>query len=236
MSTPARRAARAATKAQPAEPTPTCRAEAVLAQVRQYERVALVLQGGGALGAYQCGVMEALESCGVQPHWVAGISIGSINAALIAGNTPGQRTAALRRFWETVTEPPVLPLLPWDHGAALGWIPEPLLAPLASLQGARSVLEGQRGFFLPRWPLFGTGPAQRCRNDQATSPRNTPVHIPPDPRRLGPAPGSCHVRRPHLTPTLSAPTGRRGRWRLAHASALAGRGHAMPRFSRPSPR
>jgi NTE family protein len=53
-----------------------------------FEQIALLLQGGGALGAYQAGVYEALSEAGVQPDWVAGISIGAINAALIAGNPP----------------------------------------------------------------------------------------------------------------------------------------------------
>ncbi|MGE0072776.1 MAG: DUF3734 domain-containing protein [Thiomonas sp.] len=146
--------------AQSGSGAPSCRAEAILAQVRQYDRVALVLQGGGALGAYQCGVVQALEDCGVQPDWVAGISIGAINAALIAGNPPGRRTAALREFWETVTLPPLLPSLPWDHGAALGWIPDALQPSLAALQGLRAMFEGQRGFFFPRWGPPGIGPAQ----------------------------------------------------------------------------
>jgi NTE family protein len=51
-----------------------------------FERIALVLQGGGALGAYQAGVYEALSEAGIQPNWIAGISIGAINAAIIAGN------------------------------------------------------------------------------------------------------------------------------------------------------
>ncbi|MDY0329543.1 MAG: patatin-like phospholipase family protein [Thiomonas sp.] len=165
--TTSRRAPRPKTEAEPAESAPSCRADAVLAQVRNYDRIALVLQGGGALGAYQCGVVEALEDCGVHPHWVAGISIGSINAALIAGNPPGERTAALRAFWETVTQQPLLPTLPWEHGAALGWIPEPLQPQLAALQGLRAVLEGQRGFFLPRWPLGGSGPTQASFFDTA---------------------------------------------------------------------
>jgi len=63
----------------------------------------LVFQGGGALGAYQAGVYEALEDEGVLPEWIAGISIGAINAALIAGNAPGDRVPALRTFWERVS-------------------------------------------------------------------------------------------------------------------------------------
>jgi NTE family protein len=68
-----------------------------------FECVALLLQGGGALGAYQGGVYEALAEAEIHPNWVAGISIGAINSAIIAGNPPGQRVAKLREFWEQVT-------------------------------------------------------------------------------------------------------------------------------------
>src|SRR5277367_6308756 len=66
-------------------------------------RVALVLQGGGALGAYQAGVYQALHEAGLEPDWLAGVSIGAINAAIIAGNPIELRLARLREFWETVT-------------------------------------------------------------------------------------------------------------------------------------
>ena len=72
-----------------------------------FECIALLLQGGGALGAYQAGVYEALAVAGLHPDWVAGISIGAINAALIAGNAPDGRVAKLRRFWERVTADPI---------------------------------------------------------------------------------------------------------------------------------
>ncbi len=68
-----------------------------------FERVALVLQGGGALGAYQAGVYEALAESGIHPDWIAGISIGGINAAIIAGNPPNMRVDRLREFWTQVT-------------------------------------------------------------------------------------------------------------------------------------
>lgn len=67
------------------------------------ERLVLVLQGGGALGAYQAGVYEALDEAGLLPDWVAGISIGAINAAIIAGNPPDVRVARMRAFWEQVS-------------------------------------------------------------------------------------------------------------------------------------
>ena len=65
-------------------------------------QVVLVLQGGGALGAYQAGVYEALHEAGIEPDWVIGTSIGAINAAFIAGNPPEQRLERLRTFWNSV--------------------------------------------------------------------------------------------------------------------------------------
>ena len=70
-----------------------------------FECIALLLQGGGALGAYQGGVYEGLVEAGLHPDWTAGISIGAINAALIAGNPPQKRVEKLRQFWELVTSP-----------------------------------------------------------------------------------------------------------------------------------
>jgi NTE family protein len=70
-----------------------------------FECIALLLQGGGALGAYQAGVYEALAEADLHPDWTAGISIGAINAALIAGNAPELRVERLRQFWQLVTRP-----------------------------------------------------------------------------------------------------------------------------------
>jgi NTE family protein len=111
------------------------------------KRIALVLQGGGALGSYQAGVYEALAEAGYLPDWMAGISIGAVNAALIAGNAPEHRVAALRAFWEEVSAPtalwPDLPLPGW--GAALR-------------QGAAlsAMAFGQPGFFRPVRFSMGT--------------------------------------------------------------------------------
>ncbi|TWG98463.1 NTE family protein [Mesorhizobium sp. J18] len=69
----------------------------------EYQSVALVLQGGGALGAYQAGVFQALAEAGIDPNWLSGVSIGAINAAIIAGNRPGDQLDRLRDFWETVS-------------------------------------------------------------------------------------------------------------------------------------
>jgi len=72
-----------------------------------FDCIALLLQGGGALGAYQGGVYQSLAEADLHPDWVAGISIGAINAALIAGNSPETRVEKLRRFWRTVTADPL---------------------------------------------------------------------------------------------------------------------------------
>jgi NTE family protein len=70
-----------------------------------FDRVVLLLQGGGALGAYQAGVYQALAETGLHPDRVVGISIGAINAAIIAGNAPERRVDRLREFWEEITAP-----------------------------------------------------------------------------------------------------------------------------------
>ena len=64
-----------------------------------YDEIALVLQGGGALGSYQAGVYEGLAEAGVHPNWIAGVSIGALNTAIVAGNAPEKRVEALRGFW-----------------------------------------------------------------------------------------------------------------------------------------
>jgi NTE family protein len=69
----------------------------------RYDRVALVLQGGGALGAYQVGVYEALAQAKCEPNWISGVSIGAINSALIAGNPPERRLARLEEFWSMIS-------------------------------------------------------------------------------------------------------------------------------------
>ncbi|CAG9171222.1 DUF3734 domain-containing protein [Cupriavidus pampae] len=122
---------------------------------------ALVLQGGGALGSYQAGVYEGLAAGGIEPNWVAGISIGALNAAVIAGNAPEDRVSKLRDFWTHICRQPWLPsLFPYDliaDGAA-HW-PDPLRVWFDGLEASRALLEGQRGFFHPRaWPLpFASG-------------------------------------------------------------------------------
>src|SRR6187431_2165468 len=103
----------------------------------------LVLQGGGALGSYQAGAFQALCRAGFEPEWIAGISIGAINAAIIAGNDPDKRVGRLKEFWEMVSAP-----VPWN--------------PVTNGDRARSLFNetsaaliatfGVPGFFTPRLP------------------------------------------------------------------------------------
>jgi len=123
---------------------------------REYSVRALVLQGGGALGAYQGGVLQGLAEGGIDINWVAGISIGALNAAVIAGNPPETRVTRLREFWETICQQPWLPSLPHAllADSAESW-PEPVRIWFDAMHAARAMFEGQRGFFIPRpWPEF----------------------------------------------------------------------------------
>jgi NTE family protein len=113
-----------------------------------FERIALVLQGGGALGAYQAGVYQALAEANLHPDWVAGISIGAINAALIAGNLPEKRVARLRKFWEIVSAAPFgLPYI-----SSLEIKDEFTHKWLNQLRSLGNLLGGAPGFFKPRIP------------------------------------------------------------------------------------
>jgi NTE family protein len=107
------------------------------------KKVGLVLQGGGALGSYQAGVYAALSASEYLPDWIAGISIGAVNAAIIAGNAPQMRVSRLREFWEGITAPSAL----WP--AASGAITE-MQRRTSSLT---SIMFGQPGFFAPRGPM-----------------------------------------------------------------------------------
>ena len=103
----------------------------------------LVLQGGGALGAYQAGVFESLSEVYREPSWVAGISIGAINAALIAGNPPAQRVARLREFWDLVSSGAAAPAVNSSFGGR-DWLNE--------ASATRAMLFGVPGFYAPRVP------------------------------------------------------------------------------------
>lgn len=115
-----------------------------------YECIALLLQGGGALGAYQAGVYEALAEAGLAPDWVAGISIGAINSALIAGNPPEARVDRLRQFWETITANFYLERL--DPPSARGLEGELMRSAFIGMSSFATLMSGQPGFFSPRVP------------------------------------------------------------------------------------
>jgi NTE family protein len=113
----------------------------------KHKHTILLLQGGGALGAYQAGVCAELERSGMHVDWLAGVSIGAVNAAIIAGNPPGRRGERLREFWNRVSAQlplslpaPLAAMQPWVNRANAGWV----------------IAFGVPGFFLPRAipPMF----------------------------------------------------------------------------------
>jgi NTE family protein len=119
----------------------------------RYDEIALVLQGGGALGSYQAGVVEGLAEMKVEPDWIAGVSIGALNTAIIAGNAPEERVQALRGFWNAICHP-----LDWVGSISAWALPglglHDLSRKWASMWAAgRALTEGQPGFFAPRMPL-----------------------------------------------------------------------------------
>jgi hypothetical protein len=108
-----------------------------------YDHIVLVLQGGGAQGAYQAGVFEGMAEHGYAPNWIAGVSIGAINGALIAGNPPEHRVARLKEFWELVSSS-----LP----AAAPTLFDPLHGMFKRASAALSAMVGVPGFYAPRVP------------------------------------------------------------------------------------
>ena len=132
----------------------------------RHDSVVLVLQGGGALGAYQAGVYEGMVEAGVVPDWVTGVSIGAINAAIIAGNPPQRRVERLREFWDRMSSgAPVVP----------GSFLDPLRVAINHFNSATIAAFGVPGFFRPHFPpavfaphgslealsIYDTGPLQR---------------------------------------------------------------------------
>jgi NTE family protein len=121
-------------------------------QLPNYETVALMLQGGGALGAYQAGVFQGLYEAGIEPNWLAGISIGALNTAIIAGNPPEKRVERLLQFWETICQPAFGPPLPAFIEHALFNSSEAVRKAFTATQAMGAIVEGQKGFFVPRFP------------------------------------------------------------------------------------
>jgi NTE family protein len=125
------------------------------------DRKILVLQGGGALGAYQAGAYEELVEAGYLPSWLAGISIGAVNAAIIAGNAPEQRVPRLRQFWELVSSR----LIAWPLGyddSSRRFFNEASAALVAA--------GGVPGFFEPRVPPAVFMPQARRRRSASITP------------------------------------------------------------------
>ncbi len=115
-----------------------------------FECIALVLQGGGALGFYQAGIYEAMAEARLPIDWVAGISIGAANAALIAGNPPEQRVEKLRAFWDTIT---ANPLLDWAAENEMLTPRGDLARRIHNVISANCTLAfGAANFFTPRFP------------------------------------------------------------------------------------
>ncbi|MRW94238.1 patatin-like phospholipase family protein [Duganella sp. FT80W] len=114
-------------------------------------RIVLVLQGGGALGAYQAGVFQALHEHGLAPDWIVGTSIGAINAAILAGNSPEQRLPRLRQFWHGIAH---------RDSFDMQRVPDAQRRSNIVLQTWDTLLRGVPGFFSPRlFNPFATGAA-----------------------------------------------------------------------------
>lgn len=117
----------------------------------RFPRVAYVLQGGGALGAYQLGVMKGLSEAGYEPDWIAATSIGAIQAAIFVGNLPEKRMERLEQFWQRVAPPTVFDPLAKSEATF----------DLYNMAGtSMALLFGQPDFFYPRWcaeTLLSTG-------------------------------------------------------------------------------
>lgn len=109
----------------------------------RHSHTILVLQGGGALGAYQAGVYEGMHERGLVPGWVTGVSIGAINAALIAGNPPESRVEQLKAFWDIVSSG--IPLIPPAYL-------DPLRLAFNRVSAMATTAFGVPGFFVPRVP------------------------------------------------------------------------------------
>jgi NTE family protein len=131
-----------------ADHRPLHRKTHVVTERPPFELIALILQGGGALGAYQAGVYQALAEANLHPDWVAGISIGAINSALIAGNRPERRVEKLRDFWETVSAPPFA----MPYVAGLEGRDEFTHSFINQLRSWGALVGGAPGFFQPRVP------------------------------------------------------------------------------------
>jgi NTE family protein len=132
-----------------------------------FEQVVLLLQGGGALGSYQGGVYQALAEADVHPDWVAGISIGAFNAAIIAGNPPERRVERLREFWETVSKSPL-----GFYSEAFNLKDDFTHEAINQMRAWHIVMFGAPNFFVPRPPTTLLFPGHASK---ASFYDNTPI-------------------------------------------------------------
>ncbi len=128
-------------------------------KIPPYKKIALICQGGGALGAYQAGVYEGLAEAGIQPNWALGISIGAINASIIAGSAPEKRVEHLHEFWKSICRRPSLSAkMAFNTADLLGASLESfhemsqnlITKAFGSYSAMMAIMEGQPGFFSPR--------------------------------------------------------------------------------------
>lgn len=158
---------------EPANPNPNQPTPPLKELVKQYDSVSLLLQGGGALGAYQAGIYEGLHKQGIKIDRISGISIGALNTAIIAGNRPENRLVALQGFWNTITHRNYTPagmniyrqtaneldklskidmvshFMPWIFEN--GFLKQQLRVMESTAEAWQTMIEGQRGFFKPRY-------------------------------------------------------------------------------------
>jgi NTE family protein len=135
-----------------------------------FDWIILLLQGGGALGAYLAGVYEALAEADLHPDWTAGISIGGIKAAIIAGKPPERRVDQLRAFWRFITQPPATGLAFFDGGSLTHSAGTAARQLANQLSASGAAFSGVAGFFAPRLPSPGYGPPAPSRRRAITTP------------------------------------------------------------------
>lgn len=179
----------------------------------QPEQRVLVLQGGGALGAYQAGVYEAMHEAGLEPDWIVGTSIGAVNGALIAGNRPADRVEQLRAFWRRVTLPAWAGLHPLvaDWQAVAGGVPHFFQPNLAAFAGLHAALGRRNAAF------YTTAPLRRTLAELTDF-----THLPDGPTRL--TVSAVNVRRG----TMRYFDSREEKLRLEHVMASAALPPAFP--------
>ena len=166
------------------------------------EQVVLVLQGGGALGAYQAGVYQALMEGGIEPDWVIGTSIGAINGAIIAGNEPANRVARLREFWDGVGRNDALDRL-WPSSIFGN-----------ALSNLSTIVSGIPGFFTPN-PQAIWGPTFPLGIEKASYYSTEPLK-----ETLGRLVDFEHLGRRHVRLSVGAVNVRSGEMRYFDSRAM----------------